>query len=80
MLFGTGFTCNNYHTGMHTIIIICVICCSVETINWASNGQQKQLIGVQTRLDKVRPDCTVFKKFTINYHHTVVVVVVVVVV
>ena len=78
MLFGTGFTCNNYHTGMHTIII-CVICCSVETVNRASNGQQKQLIGVvQTRLDKVRLDCTVFKKFKINHHHTVVVVVVVV--
>ena len=56
-----------------------MICCSVETVNWANNNQKKLLLGAQIRLDKVRLDRTVCKKFTVNYHHASVVVVVVVV-
>ena len=59
MLLGIGFTCNNYHTGMHAII--CVICCSVKTVNWANNKQGK------IKLDWIA-------EFTLNYHHTVIVV------
>ena len=37
---------------------------------------KKELLGAQTRLDKVRLDCIVCNKFTINYHFMVVVVVI----